>query len=57
MPYYHTNMTHLSSLDEGEFVRMMLVSFTQTIPHSPPPIVDQTGQPWKVPTSGGTCLI
>ena len=45
------------SLDEGEFVRMMLVSFTETIPHSPPPIVDQTGQPWLVPKSGDLQLI
>jgi len=40
------------SLDEGEFVRMMLVSYTETIPQSPQPIVDSTGQPWVMPTTG-----
>jgi hypothetical protein len=40
------------SLNEGEFVRMMLVSYTETIPQSPMPIVDGTGRPWRIPLTG-----
>ena len=40
------------SLDEGEFVRMMLVSYTETIPQSPLPIVDLSGQAWSMPKTG-----
>ena len=40
------------SLDEGEFVRMMLVSYTETIPQSPEAIVDISGRPWTIPTTG-----
>jgi len=41
------------SLDENEFVRMMFVSYTETIPQSPPPFVDtKTGKPWELPTTG-----
>lgn len=42
-----------ASLDESEFVRMLFVTYTETYPESPLPLVDaRNGTPWQVPLSG-----
>lgn len=42
-----------ASLDEGEFVRMLFVTYTETYPESPLPLVDaRTQTAWRVPQCG-----
>jgi hypothetical protein len=44
-------------LDESNFIRMMLVNFTEFSPPLADPLMDaSTGQPWVLPTEGSIKL-